>query len=46
VRAHPVYGTNGGGREETDGNVYALPACLREENKKKAFVGGCASERS
>ncbi|CAH1708118.1 unnamed protein product [Aphis gossypii] len=31
----PGFGTNGGGRDETDGNVYASPARLREENRKK-----------
>jgi len=44
----PGFGTNGGGINETDGNVYASPGRLREEDKKKkkAFVGGRASERS
>jgi len=48
MRAHPVYGTNGDGGDETDGNVYALPtrplAC--GEYKKLLFGGGCVSERA
>jgi len=33
--AHTVYETNGGGEDETDGNVYALlPAC-REYKKTR-----------
>lgn len=34
----PGFGTNGGGIDETDGNVYASPARLREENKKKKSI--------
>lgn len=42
--AHTVYGTNGGGEDETDGNVYALPLA-RKEYKKRGCEGNktCAS---
>jgi len=33
--AHTVYGTNGGGEDEADGNVYALPLARKEYIKTR-----------